>query len=126
MGLLGGAPPTAGADSGRLFAAGVTYICCGAWPFGLTTASYVVRTGDTPTRYNLALCCFHVGWYEESYRLLAEAERLLDGTLCEVPCPGVRPCRGGSLPKPFRRWDAASELPRCPLLSETPRDMPSR
>ena len=29
---MGGAPPTAGADSERLFTAGVTYICCGAWP----------------------------------------------------------------------------------------------
>ena len=25
-------------------------------------------------------------------------------------------------PEAFRRWDAASELPHCPLLSETPRD----
>lgn len=73
MGLLGGAPPTAGADSGRLFAAGVTYICCGAWP--LAYDCFVrCANGDTPTRYNLALCCFHVGWYEESYRLLAEAK----------------------------------------------------
>lgn len=33
-----------------------------------------------------------------------------------------RPCRSGSHPRPSARWDAASELPRCPLLSETPRD----
>ena len=26
------------------------------------------------------------------------------------------------LPEAFRRWDADSELPRCPLLPETPRD----
>ena len=32
MGWMGGAPPTTGADSGRLFAAGITYICCEAWP----------------------------------------------------------------------------------------------
>ena len=25
-------------------------------------------------------------------------------------------------PEAFRRWDAASELPHCPLLSETPCD----
>ncbi len=25
-------------------------------------------------------------------------------------------------PEAFRHWDAASELPRCPLLPETPRD----
>ena len=102
MGLLGGAPPTAGADSGRLFAAGVTYICCGAWP--LAYDCFVrCANGDTPTRYNLALCCFHVGWYEESYRLLAEAERLLDDKLGKGSCPGV--------PSMSR-----------PLLPETPRD----
>lgn len=25
-------------------------------------------------------------------------------------------------PEAFRHWDAASKLPRCPLLPETPRD----
>ena len=77
MGLLGGAPPTTGADSGRLFAAGITYICCEAWPQAYDCFVRSARE-DAPTRYNQALCCFHVGWYEEGYRLLAEAERLLD------------------------------------------------
>ncbi|WP_346702323.1 hypothetical protein [uncultured Alistipes sp.] len=121
MGLKGGTPPTAGADSGRLFAAGVTYICCGAW-----TLAYdcFVRSAheDAPTRYNQALCCFMAGWYEECHRLVAEAERLLDGTLCEVPCPGVPSMSRRQPPEAFRRWDAASELPRCPLLPETPHD----
>lgn len=88
MGLLGGTPPTAGADSGRLFAAGVTYICCRAWPLAYDCFTRSTRE-DAPTRYNLALCCFHVGWYEESYRLLAEAERLLDDKPGQVPSPGV-------------------------------------
>ena len=121
MGLLGGTPPTAGADSGRLFAAGVTYICCGAW-----TLAYdcFVRcaNGDTPTRYNLALCCFHVGWYEESYRLFAEAERLLNDKPGNGSCPGIPSMSRRQPPEAFRRWDFASELPRCPLLPETPRD----
>lgn len=121
MGLLGSAPPTAGADSGRLFAAGVTYICCEAWPLAYDCFIRSARE-DAPTRYNLALCCFHVGWYEESYRLIAEAERLLNGTLCEVPCPGVPSMSRRQSPEAFRRWDAASELPHCPLLSEMPRD----
>ncbi len=51
-----------------------------------------------------------------------EAERLLDDKPGKGYCPVFRPCRSGSHPRPFRRWDAASELPRCPLLSETPRD----
>lgn len=121
MGLLGSAPPTAGADSGRLFAAGVTYISCGAWLLAYDCFTRSTRE-DAPTRYNLALCCFHVGWYEESYRLLAEAERLLNdkpgkGSGLGIPSmPRLQP------PEAFRRWDAASELPRCPLLLETPRD----
>lgn len=121
MGLLGGAPPTAGADSGRLFAAGVTYICCGAWPLAYDC---FVRSAheDTPTRYNLALCCFHVGWYEESYRLLAEAERLLDDQQGEGSGPGNPPLQRRQLPDAFRRWEVESELPRSPLLPETPRD----
>ena len=121
MGLLGGTPPTAGADSGRLFAAGVTYICCRAWPLAYDCFTRSTRE-DAPTRYNLALCCFHVGWYEESYRLLAEAERLLDDKPGQVPSPGVPSMSRRQPPEAFRRWDAASELPRCPLLPETPRD----
>ena len=121
MGLLGGTPPTAGADSGRLFAAGVTYICCRAWPLAYDCFTRSTRE-DAPTRYNLALCCFHVGWYEESYRLLAEAERLLDDKPGQVPSPGVPSMSRRQPPAAFRRWDFASELPRCPLLPETPRD----
>ncbi|WP_290535377.1 hypothetical protein [Alistipes sp.] len=121
MGLLGGAPPTAGADSGRLFAAGVTYICCGTWPLAYDC---FVRSAqeNAPTRYNMALCCFHMGWYEESYRLLAEAERLLDDKPGKGSCPGVPSMSRRQSPEAFRRWDAASELPRCPLLPETPCD----
>lgn len=121
MGLLGGAPPTAGADSGRLFAAGVTYICCEAWPLAYDCFARSTRE-DAPTRYNLALCCFHVGWYEESYRLLTEAERLLDDKPGEGCCPDVPSALSRQLPEARRRWEAATELPRCPLLPETPRD----
>ena len=77
MGLMGNAQPMAGADSERHFAAGVACICCEAWPMAYDCFERSARE-DAPTRYNQALCCFHVGWYEESYRLLAEAERLLE------------------------------------------------
>ena len=63
-----------------------------------------------------------IGWYEESYRRLAEAERLLDDKLGKGSCPGVPSMSRRQPPEAFRRWDAASELPRCPLLPETPRD----
>ena len=61
-------------------------------------------------------------WYEECHRLLAEAERLLDDKPGKGYCPGVLSMSQRQPPEAFRRWDAASELPRCPLLSETPRD----
>lgn len=121
MGLMGNAQPMAGADSERLFAAGVACICCEAWPMAYDCFEHSARE-DAPTRYNQALCCFHVGWYEESYRLLAEAERLLDDQQGEGSGPGNPPLQRRQLPDAFRRWEVESELPRCPLLPETPRD----
>lgn len=121
MRLLGGAPPTAGADSGRLFAAGVTYICCRAWTLAYDCFIRSARE-DAPTRYNLALCCFHVEWYEESYRLVAEAERLLDDKSGKGSGLGIPSMSRRQPSKAFRHWDAASELPHSPLLPETPRD----
>lgn len=121
MGLMGNAQPMAGADSERLFAAGVACICCEAWPMAYDCFERSARE-DAPTRYNQALCCFHVGWYEESYRLLAEAERLLDDQQGEGSGPGNPPLQRRQLPDAFRRWEVESELPRSPLLPETPRD----
>ncbi|HIY46886.1 MAG TPA: hypothetical protein IAA35_02440 [Candidatus Alistipes faecigallinarum] len=118
---MGVVPPSVEPDSERLFAAGVTYICCGAWPLAYDCFARSTRE-DAPTRYNLALCCFHVGWYEESYRLLAEAERLLDDKPGKGSGLGIPSMPRLQLPEAFRRWDADSELPRCPLLPETPRD----
>ena len=77
---------------------------------------------DAPTRYNQALCCFHVGWYEEGYWLLAEAERLLDDKPGKGSCPGIPFMSRRQPPEAFRRWDTDGELPRSPLLPETPRD----
>lgn len=121
MGLMGNAQPMAGADSERLFAAGVACICCEAWPMAYVCFERSARE-DAPTRYNQALCCFHVEWYEESYRLLAEAERLLDDQQGEGSGPGNPPLQRRQLPDAFRRWEVESELPRSPLLPETPRD----
>lgn len=63
-----------------------------------------------------------IGWYEESYLLLSEAERLLDGIAGEGFYTGIPSASRRQPPEAFRRWDADSELPRCPLLPETPRD----
>ena len=121
MGLMGGAPLTTGQDSERLFAAGVTYICCGAWPLAYDCFARSTQE-DAPTRYNLALCCFHVGWYEESHRLLAEAERLLDDKPGKGSCLGVPSMSRRQPPEAFRRWETTSEVSRCPLLPEMTRD----
>lgn len=63
-----------------------------------------------------------VGWYEECHRLVADSERLLDDKPGHVPGPGVPSMSLRQPPEAFRHWEAASELPRCPLLPETPRD----
>lgn len=116
MGLMGNTQPMAGADSERLFAAGVACICCEAWPMAYDCFERSARE-DAPTRYNQALCCFHVGWYEESYRLLAEAERLLDDQQGEGSGPGNPSLPRRQPPEVFHRWDFTSELPRSPLLT---------
>lgn len=116
MGLMGNAQPMAGADSERLFAAGVACICCEAWPMAYVCFERSARE-DAPTRYNQALCCFHVEWYEESYRLLAESERLLDDQQGEGSGPGNPSLPLRQPPEVFRRWDFTSELPRSPLLA---------
>lgn len=121
MGLMGGVPPTAGTDSERLFAAGALYLCCEAWALACDCFERTARE-DAPTCYNRALCCFQVEWYEESYRLLAEAERLLDDKPGEGSGPGTTSLPRRQSPEAFRRWDATSELPCCPLLPETPHD----
>lgn len=112
--------------NGRLFAAGVAYLCCEAW--GEAYACFA-ETGrrDAPTLYNMALCCFGVAWYEECYRLVCEAGRMLPpdgeprpkGTLGNAEAEGIP---GDELPEPFRRHDAGDGPPRCPLLHGLPTD----
>ena len=77
---------------------------------------------DAPTLFNQALCCFMIGWYEESYRRLGEAERLLDGIAGEGLCTGILFVLVRDTTETFRRWDADCDLPRCPLLPEMPHD----
>ena len=111
MGLMGNAQPMAGADSERLFAAGVACICCEAWPMAYVCFERSARE-DAPTRYNQALCCFHVEWYEESYRLLSTS------SLPESPGRVLRPLRAGN----FQKLSAAG-IPtvNCPAVRCCPR-----
>lgn len=112
---------TAPQTAERLFEAGVTYLCCETWAHAYDCFGRSAR-GDAPTRYNQALCCFMAGWYEECHRLVAEAERLLDHKPGQEPGPGVPSMSRRQPPEAFRRWEAASKLPRCPLLPDMPRD----
>ena len=121
MGLMGGAPLTTGQDSERLFAAGVTCICCGVWPLAYDCFERSAHE-DASTRYNQALCCFMVGWYEECLQLLGSAERLLDVMSGETFRMKYRPALPRPFPEVFRRWETTSEVSCCPLLPETTRD----
>ena len=112
---------TAPQTAERLFEAGVTYLCCETWAQAYDCFARSAHE-DAPTRYNQALCCFMAGWYEECHRLVAEAERLLDHKPGQEPGPGVPSMSRRQPPEAFRRWEAASKLPRCPLLPDMPRD----
>ncbi len=112
---------TAPQTAERLFEAGVTYLCCETWAHAYDCFARSAHE-DAPTRYNQALCCFMAGWYEECHRLVAEAERLLDHKPGQEPGPGVPSMSRRQPPEAFRRWEAASKLPRCPLLPDMPRD----
>ena len=52
--------------------------------------------------YNKALCCFMVKWYDECYRLLCEAERLLHGMDIAYET---------QLPEAFLRYDYDEDFP---------------
>lgn len=121
MEVLGGVPRRSAPNAERLFGAGVLYVACGEWAAAYRCFERCGSENGT-ARYNSALCCFMVGWYEECYRLLCLAERLLT----DIPTRGVDTGGYGLTPQPlpeaFRHWEAASELSRCPLLPETTRD----
>ena len=128
MGLMGGRAPgaasedlTASREAERLFDAGVAYLCCEAWALAYDCFERSARE-DAATCYNQALCCFKTDWYGECLQRLGEAERRLDDTPDETSRMKIRSTPPRQHPEAFRRWDAASELPRCPLLPETPRD----
>lgn len=112
---------TAPQTAERLFEAGVTYLCCETWAQAYDCFARSAHE-DAPTRYNQALCCFMAGWYEECHRLLDNAERLLNDKPDRVSCTGVPTRPPHQHPEAFRRWEAASKLPRCPLLPDMPRD----
>ena len=121
MEALGGVPRRSAPNAERLFGAGVLYVACGEWAAAYRCFERCGSENGT-ARYNSALCCFMVGWYEECYRLLCLAERLL----ADIPTRGADTGGYGLTPQPlpeaFRHWEAASELSRGPLLPETTRD----
>ena len=94
----------------KLFAAGVSFF--GNKAFSAAYACFDrLSDKDFKLLYNKALCCFMVGWYDECYRLLCDAERLVPGNAgngTEV------------LPEAFLRYLHDEESPFCPMPQGTP------
>ena len=64
-----------------------------------------------------------LNFYNQSFTKLWQLDAsLLDDKPGEGCCPDVPSALSRQLPEARRRWEAATELPRCPLLPETPRD----
>lgn len=62
----------------RLFFAGVLFLLGKAYSDAYSCFDRI-QEEHFAVMYNKALCCFMVKWYDECYRLLCEAERLLHG-----------------------------------------------
>ena len=93
-----------------LFDAGVLYLSSGAF---VSAYACFERIADKSFSllFNKALCCFGVSWYEECYRLLCDAERLLP--------TGMDPHPTG-LPEIFLRWECENAQPLSPILPDIP------
>lgn len=105
MGLLDKRAKAVGDEAARLFEAGVSWLCCGAFSLGYACFD---RLADDDLRviYNKAVCCFGAADYERCYSLLCEADGLLP----------VSPCAAPALPRKLLDWEHESDLPLCPML----------
>ncbi len=110
MTLFTNTPKISDSEAEELFSAGMSLLSCKAFP-----AAYLcfnrIPNKDFRLLYNKALCCFMVEWYDECYRLLCEAERLMSGG--DV-------IRMAELPETFLRYD----YDRGPLFYPMPQGVP--
>ena len=81
----------------RLFSAGVLLLLGKAYSDAYSCFDRI-QEEHFEAMYNKALCCFMVKWYDECYRLLCEAERLLHGMDIAYET---------QLPEAFLRYDSA-------------------
>ena len=97
-------------EADRLFAAGVSFLCNKAYSSAYSCFDRI-SAKDFSLLHNKALCCFMVGWYDECYRLLCEAERLV---------PGSADTGMEKLPETFLCYLYDEESPCCPMPQGTP------
>lgn len=88
----------------RLFSAGVLLLLGKAYSDAYSCFDRI-HEEYFAVMYNKALCCFMVKWYDECYRLLCEAERLLHGM--DIACET-------QLPEAFLRYDYDEAFPFYP------------
>lgn len=94
----------------KLFAAGVTFMAGKAFSAAYSCFE-LITLKDFRLLYNKALCCFMVEWYDECYRIICEAERVLPGNVGAAI---------ESLPEAFLRYRYDDEPPYCPMPHDTP------
>lgn len=94
----------------RLFSAGVLLLLGKAYSDAYSCFDRI-HEEYFAVMYNKALCCFMVKWYDECYRLLCEAERLLHGM--DIACET-------QLPEAFLRYDYDEAFPFYPIPQGIP------
>lgn len=92
--------------------AGLSYLTNGAPEAAYACFDGIAQPG-VHILFNKALCCYRSGWYEESYRLLGEAERYL---------PAV-PSRGEALPPQLSENACNDRLHLCPMPEGVPQPL---
>lgn len=99
-------------ERSNLARAGHSYMQSGEYPLAYYCFKRSGRT-DTPVLYNMALCCFHTGWYEECRSLLLEAERRLP--------PDISQDRFlHDLPATVLHWEHENSPAYCPMPPDAP------
>lgn len=109
-GLLDNRHNTSQEDTGRLLDAGIQYLQGKEYTLAFLCLD---RTGkrNLCTLYNKALCCYHIGWFEECRLLLLEAERQL--------LPGIDTDLR-NLPEMFARWEYGQNTAFNPMPDGAP------
>lgn len=98
-------------DAAEMFSAGMHYLAGNEYAYLCFRYS---GYDDGPTLFNMALCCYCISWYDESYRLLCDAEKRLP------PCQDTRL---GDLPGKFADWQQRHSTPFSPIPKGAPNNL---